>query len=255
MVKMNNDWLIHFKGYEEQAKRFDDLVDAVVFKHRQIITPFLNEPEQEVLKKVVGSRCFMKLDGGYPEAEKKRALLCFDESEDQKVDLTLLKAEYAQTYVKLSHRDALGALLNIGLRSDQFGDISVKEGVIYVYTVSEVAQYIIDECRKIGRASIRFKICDQPAVIEKDIRWIQKIVSGNRLDTLVAACCTLSRSKAAALIKGGNVQVNHLLLEDCSALCNNNAVLSIRGYGRFIYKGICKQTKKEHYVIELGLFQ
>lgn len=40
MVKMNNDWLIHFKGYEEQAKRFDDLVDAVVFKHRQIITPF-----------------------------------------------------------------------------------------------------------------------------------------------------------------------------------------------------------------------
>ena len=104
MVKMSNDWLIHFKGYEEQAKRFDDLVDAVVFKHRLIITPFLNEPEQEVLKKVVGSRCFMKLDGGYPEAEKKRALLCVDESEDQKVDLTLLKAEYAQVHFMLFHQ-------------------------------------------------------------------------------------------------------------------------------------------------------
>lgn len=195
------------------------------------------------------------MTAGYPEAEKKRALLCFDESEDQKVDLTLLKAEYAQTYVKLSHRDALGALLNIGLRSDQFGDISVKEGVIYVYTVSEVAQYIIDECRKIGRASIRFKICDQPAVIEKDIRWIQKIVSGNRLDTLVAACCNLSRSKAAALIKGGNVQVNHLLLEDCSALCNNNAVLSTADMDVLSIKVYASRPKKDNYVIELGLFQ
>ena len=252
---MNNDWLIHFKGYEEQAKRFDDLVDAVVFKHRQIVTPFLNEPEQEVLQRVVGHRCFLKFDGGTPNAEKKRALLCFDEEEDQEIDCTLLCAEYPQAYVKLSHRDALGALLNIGLRNDQFGDIFVKDGKIYVFTVSEVAQYIIDECRKIGRASIRFKISDTQVTIEKDIRWFHKIVSGNRLDTLVAACCNLSRSKAGALIKGGNVQVNHILLEDCSALCNNNAVLSIRGYGRFIYKGICKQTKKENYVIELGQFQ
>lgn len=255
MVKMSNDWLIHFKGYEDQAKRFDDLVDAVVYKHRQIITPFLNEPEQVVLKKVVGNRCFLKFDGGYPDAEKKRALLCFDESEDQDIDLTLLLATYAQDYVKLSHRDALGALLNIGLRNDQFGDISVKNGMIYVYAVSEVAQYIIDECRKIGRAVIHFKVSEKPAVIEKDIRWMQKIVSATRLDTLVAACCNCSRSKAAGLIKGGNVQVNHVMLEDCSTLCNNNAVLSIRGYGRFIYKGICKQTKKDNYVIELGVFQ
>ncbi len=251
----SSDWLIHFKGFEEEAKRFDELVDTVVIRHRQIVTPFLNEPMQEVLRKVVGNRCLLRFDGGYEQAEKCRALLYEDEYSMIPIDVVLLKADYAQDYVKLSHRDALGALLNIGLKNDQFGDINVRNGVVSVFVSGEIADYVMMECRKIGRASVRFERSEDLSLMGKDIRYMQKIVSGTRLDTLVAACCNVSRNKAAMLIKGGNVQVNHLVLEDCSALCNNNAVLSIRGYGRFIYKGVCKQTKKENYVVELGVYQ
>ena len=43
----------------------------------------------------------MKLDGGYPEAEKKRALLCFDDSEDQKVDQMCIRDSLYPAFVAL----------------------------------------------------------------------------------------------------------------------------------------------------------
>lgn len=250
----NSEWLKHFKGFEELAKRFDDQIDAVVYRNREIVTPFLNEQEQEVLKKVCGKRCVLTLFGGASACEKKRAWLSIDEP--YALDgITLLKATYASAYATLSHRDCLGALLNCGLRNDQFGDIFLDDNKIYVFVVSEVADYVIASCTKIKRTQVQFRVCEEKIEPEKKMKDSVKIVSSIRLDAIVAAACNLSRSKAAALIQGGNVQVNHLPLEDCSMLCNNNAVLSIRGYGRFLYKGILKQTKKDHYVIEIGIFQ
>ena len=80
------------------------------------------------------------------------------------------------------------------------------------------------------------------------------IVSNHRLDQIVASCINSSRSKAQALIKGGKVSLDHLPLEDCSLLCNNNAVISIRGYGRFVFRGLIKKTKAYHWVAEIGRY-
>lgn len=253
-MRKNNDWLKQFKGYEEQAKRFDGCIETCLKQNREFITPFLNEAECEILIKVVGKRVLLCFDGGYSNAEKKRARLSLEENEEP-FPISLLVAKYHSTYHELSHRDCMGALLNCGLRADQFGDIILENENIYAYVSEEIKEYVKQSVDKIKHAKVVFHESNEAKSFTKNIVVVEKIVSGLRLDTIVASCCNIARSKASDLIRGGYVQVNHLPLEDCSALCNNNAVLSIRGQGRFIFRGVLKKTKKEHYVIELGIFQ
>ena len=248
----SNDWLKHFKGYEEFAKRMDDCVDLVTRTQREYFTPFLNEAECNILTQVVGSRCPLCFEGGHVAAEKRRAKLG---EGDTPFAIVLLHATYASQYHELSFRDCMGALYNCGLRNDQFGDIVLVDESIYVYVNADVMDYIISTVTKIKHAPVAFKASEKQLSVTRKIVTIEKIVSGTRLDILVAACCNLARSKAVDLIKGGFVQVNHLPLEDCSTLCNNNAVLSIRGYGRFVYQGVLKKTKKDNYVIAIGIYQ
>ena len=58
------------------------------------------------------------------------------------------------------------------------------------------------------------------------------------------------RGIAQDLIRDGSVKVNHEILEDSSKLCNNEDTISIRGFGKYIYRGVIKTTKKDRYLIE-----
>ena len=80
-------------------------------------------------------------------------------------------------------------------------------------------------------------------------------MSSLRLDVLVSAFSHLSRAKAQQLIKNGLVKVNHLVLEDCSYLCYNNSVISIRGHGRFLFQDVTKKTKKDNFVITAAKYE
>ena len=61
------------------------------------------------------------------------------------------------------------------------------------------------------------------------------IVASFRLDAFVAAITKLSRNQALLLIRDGKVSLNHRVLEDGSKGINSGDILSIRGYGRYIF--------------------
>ena len=127
--------------------------------------------------------------------------------------------------------------------------------MIYVMVVQAMADVIIHGVDKIKRAKVCFERFDGVVEKQDQIAYRQVIVSNHRLDQIVASWINSSRSKATqALIKGGKVSLDHLPLEDCSLLCNNNAVISIRGYGRFVFRGLIKKTKADHWVAEIGRY-
>ena len=250
MKNSDDSWLVHYKGFEEFAKRYDKLADVVVQRYSVHLTPFLDSAQQRVLQSVVGNRCILRFGGG---SEKKRALLMAMDFEED-FEVCCLRARFHRDFHSITHRDVLGALVNCGMKPDQFGDIIVEDGMIYVMVVQAMADVIIHGVDKIKRAKVCFERFD--GVVEKQyhIEYRQVIVSNHRLDQIVASCINSSRSKAQALIKGGKVSLDHLPLEDCSLLCNNNAVISIRGYGRFVFRGLIKKTKADHWVAEIGRY-
>lgn len=252
MVTMTNNRYQHFRNFEETAKRFDEQIEMALRQYRSILTPFLDENEQEVFRKICGNRCDYKMSGGYENSEKCRILIHCEEDDD--FEIAHLKARLT-SYDHITHRDCLGALLNLGCRKDAFGDIIVEEDAIHVFVSESIAQTIINECTKIRHSKVTFKRCDEEFIKEVKLDWKECVVTSMRLDCIVSAMTHLSRAKSAELIKAGKVQVQHLPLEDCSFLCNNNEVISIRGFGRFFLEGKIKETRKERILIRYAIYK
>ncbi|WP_273400422.1 YlmH/Sll1252 family protein [Traorella massiliensis] len=250
MGTTNKNWLVHFKGNEALALRFDDQIESHLRTGRRILTPFLDETQQEILRKVAGNRVTLSFSGGYENAERKRALI----GETDDFEIVQLRAKLS-SYERITHSDCMGALYNCGCKNDHFGDILVNEKEVVVFVCQSIAEYVKDNCTQIKRSRVSFH--EDEHIVEKkvNIEKFHKIVTTLRLDSLVSACTNLSRAKAQNLVRAKYVKVNHICLEDCAYLCNNGSILSIRGYGRFLFEGVVKETKNQKYVVSLGKYK
>lgn len=246
--------LEHYRGNEQFVARILDLADQSERQYRCIITPFLTPQEQHIATSVIGKQLFTKLEGGYANAEMKRLAIAPFEIEDS-FDIVCLRSNYRMQERSLCHRDVLGALYHLGIERNQFGDLLVDEQQISIFLRAELSEYVIAELHKIHRYTVRFAPYEGEISHEVKLAWSQRTVASPRLDCIVAACIHASRSKAEALIRAKLVKLNHLPLEDCKVLCNNNCTVSIRGYGRFIVKILDRVSKKGRIVIEIGTYQ
>lgn len=243
---------MHFKGYEEFVSRILDLEDKAKRYRKVIFTPFLSVKEQDIVKKVVQG-CFLYEDGGYAQCESKR--MAFSIYEEEVVfPIVCLSDEFDLKYHKITHRDVLGALMNLGIERNVIGDIIVSDHRIIIYAESEMQEYLVSHLTQIKRCSILLKPYEEEVEKVNRIEYHERVVSSLRVDAIVAAICHLSREKAKGLIKGGKVKVNQVVLEDYDYLCNNNSTISIRGYGRFIICDLQKKTKKDRLLIQIGKY-
>lgn len=247
------EYLQHYRGYENLVKRTEDLIHQLR-RGRNTSSFFLTPDEQEIVESICGNQIEYRKDGGYPDAQSVRYE--FIDNPYEVTELTQqLKASYDSRYGELSHRDVLGAIMNLGLRRDQFGDMLVDDKCIYIFTVPEIADYVIDELRKIGRYSLVFEYNDDEIKHTAKMSIETKIITNMRLDSIVASCANISRTKAQQLIKSGLVKVDYKVLEESSELCNNGNTISIRGHGRFLLMDTKSKTKKDRLVIEIAKYE
>ena len=80
------------------------------------------------------------------------------------------------------------------------------------------------------------------------------VVSSERLDVLVSAIYNMSRSKAQILFNQEKVFVNGAV-KSGSFVAKVGDKISVRGYGRFIYNGVLRRTKKDRCVIEALIYK
>lgn len=245
----------HFRGNEAFVKRIYDMIDLMERRQRAIITPFFTPLEGKIAEAIMGKRIQYQKDGGYENAERCRYAIIPYEDEVYDLKVTGLKATYNTQFSKLTHRDILGAFMNQGIERETIGDIVVQDGTIYLYVDRDIEQYITCNLKKIKRCNVNFTLSNDRIVHQQAIIETTEIVSSLRLDAIVSALIHASRGKAQDMIRGGLVKVNHVVLEQNAALCNNNSAISIRGYGRFQFFEVVKMTKKDHCVIRIGRYQ
>lgn len=246
-MKINDLFLEHYKGNESFVARVQDWIDQSERYHKPIITPFLNETECALVEKICGKQTPYRMDGGYPNATLKRVVFF---SEDDFSLVVCLCATFNTKFETIGHRDVLGALMNIGIERNQLGDLWVNDNMIVCYTSQKQADYIIQNCTKIKRSNIEFKVSDRhyEQIVKKE--RFTTTISSERLDNVVSAMIQKSRSIAQEYIVSQKVRVNHETLEETSKLCNNGDTISIRGVGKFIYLGKLKTTRKDRILIE-----
>ena len=161
--------------------------------------------------------------------------------------ISIIKVEpQSQKYAdRLTHRDFLGALLNLGIERHTLGDIVIIDNVGYIFALESIAPYIADSLIKVRRTDVSVSIITElpeGELYRTERKTVQ--ISSERLDAVIARVYSLSREDAQALFKKRLVFADGREIDSTSYAPKENEKISVRGHGRFIYIGRQSLSKK-----------
>ena len=229
---------------------------------RDIVTfsDFLNLNELNILHTIPKDELHTRYVtfGGYDYSERQMVAflpdaLCYD----YEYPISVMKVSPLQKKFsdKLSHRDYLGAILNLGVERCKIGDILVEENYAIIFVQKTLEDFMLDELKRIKHTSVMATVEDvQDFHYQPTTKEMKGTVSSLRLDSLLALAFTSSRSKLVAFIEGGKVFVNGKLITSNGYQIKENDIISVRGLGRFRYMETISQTKKGRYYVTLELY-
>jgi RNA-binding protein YlmH len=244
-------------------KRLSDLANTADRRGICVFSDFLNLNEQNLLLSIKHELPRIKYFayGGFIEAERKVLCFCGDEGIESLEEVTLpitcikiipLNQKFSD---QLTHRDFLGAVLNLGIDRSKIGDILIDDNEGYLFCITSISEYISEQLVKIKHTQVSTSIIDKKDFMyQPKFQVITGTVSSVRLDSILSVAFHSSRSGLTGLIEGGKVFVNSKVVLSNSYSLKENDVVSVRGYGKFIYTGTTYQTKKGRYSVKLLLY-
>lgn len=217
--------------------------------------------EQHIPKEIQDSR--VVLYGGYKDAE--RCIICFlpeilyEENETDSFPIVCIKIEPANKKFcgELTHRDYLGTVMGLGIEREQIGDIVIKkEGsdrntyyVGYVFCKKFISDLILG-IERIKNTTVKTGIAaGDDLQWHQDYKEITGSVSSFRMDTVVSVALRTSRAKCLNIIREGKVYLNGRCCTENAKKINNNDIITVRGYGKFLIELSESRTKKGNYYI------
>ena len=227
--------------------------------NRGIVTfsDFLNLNELNILH-TTPKNMFLsqyKTYGGYDLSERQMAAFLPDalyydyEYPVRIIEIRPLNKRFAE---ELTHRDYLGAVMNLGIERCKLGDIIVEEGRALLFVKEEMAEYIAEHLTQIRHTSVATTFTAEfNSDYEPDYEELKGTVPSIRLDTVLSIAYPLSRSKLTALIEGARVFVKGKLVTSNGSRLKENDMISVRKMGRIAYMGILSETKKGRYMISV----
>lgn len=163
---------------------------------------------------------------------------------------------YPKFAEKLSHRDVLGSIMNLGVERAKLGDIIMGKDACYLFCEENMASYFIENLEKIRHTLVKVSCVDVSEVaFEQKYEEKNGIITSNRIDSVIACVYQLSRSKASELIRAEKVFVNGKAILSNTYCCKENEIVSVRGMGRFVYEGECGETQKGRLRIRYKLYE
>jgi len=247
---------------EEQLlqKRLIEL--SKISYQREIVTfsDFLNLNELNILHTTPKNMFYSQYEtfGGYEFSERQMVAFLPDALCYEKIyPISLLKIEPLQKKFaeKLSHRDYLGSILNLGIERSKIGDILVEDDCAYIFVHKSLEKFMLEEVTRIRHTAVTLYVLDDiDFKYTPNFKEIKGTVSSLRLDSLLSLAFSSSRSKLVDYIENGKVFVNGKLITSNGYQIKENDIVSVRGLGRFQYIQTLSQTKKGRYYVTINLY-
>ena len=241
------------KNEEYLIRRFEDLFRRSYGTGTWMFTDFLSAGDAALVYRVAGET-EVSLFGGAEGCE--RVMIRFGNAEEFGYEIPfpirILKVAPLQKKFadELTHRDFLGALMNLGIERDVLGDIVVKTDHAYVFAAEKIADFITENLFRIKHTSVTVTVIqDVPEDVAPTLERVEVIVPSLRLDGIVAKLYHLSRQQAKDLFTGGLVLVNGRLCMNPAGAVKENDILSVRGHGKFAFRRFDHETKKGNRVV------
>ena len=250
------------KELQQLKKRFMELGEKSYQQTMYTFTGFLGLSEQEVFLQTAQTMKHVPFTmwGGTEECERKMARFGSEEElgYEEKfpircISICPLLEKFADD---LSHRDFLGALMNLGIDRSTLGDIYVKGKSGYLFCTEAIAGFIVENLDKVKHTNIKCSILEElPDIAVKEAVEEEHLASSERIDGIIAKLYHLSRNKSMDLFRTGKIYVNGRLNENNSYNLKPGDAVSVRGHGKFTYEGISQETRKGKYRIKVKIFR
>lgn len=206
-------------------------------------TLFLDKKEQKQIQRILKKKQY-QIFIPYEDADK---VILYKESLP---NIVLFKIKCPE---KIRHQDVLGSVLSLGIDSSYIGDIVFYQGSFYIYVLNEISTFLKNNWINIAKYKIKL-IEEDLSVLQnykKEYEELEIQVSSLRVDNVLSSLCNLSRKQISEKIKNKEVFVNEEILTKNVYFLKENDTFSIRKYGKFKYKNIKKETKKQKLIIEV----
>jgi len=196
--------------------------------------------------------------GGYAQAERQMAAFLPDAlylCEEKPaypfcmLSVTPLQRKFAE---ELSHRDYLGAILHLGIERSKIGDILVEEKGAFLFAHTSLEAFLVTELTRIRHTTMMVESVQRESfVYTPHFEEIRGTIASVRLDSLLSLVFSSSRSQLTGLIEGGKVFVNGRLITSNGYKLKEEDIISVRGKGKFQYKGVLHTTKKNRLLVSV----
>ena len=146
--------------------------------------------------------------------------------------------------------------MNLGIDRSTVGDIFIQGKNAYLFCTDKIAPFIIENLNKVKHTHVRCAVENADVCIPaKEPETIKYTVSSERADAVAAKIYQLSRNRSLLLFREKKVYVNGRINENNSYILKKGDMISVRGYGRFIYYGCEYETKKGKLSVLAGVYK
>lgn len=247
-------------GDDLLARHFADLAAACYEKGIYTYTDFLGLAEYDLFLRTARDLCYVPYTvfGGAEGCE--RVMVRFGDEESlgygeefpvATLAITPLSPKFAEP---LTHRDCLGALLNLGIKRECLGDIVLREEGILFFCTEKIAPYLCENLTRVRHTDVRLSFCPPPAVVYQKTEEVRLSVASLRADGVIAHAYSLSRADAADLFAARRVFIDGRLTDGGSTELREGDLVTVRGLGRFRFRATVGTSKKGKTVVAIEKF-
>lgn len=232
------------KWQEHFTRKLDEVEGKSTFT-----TAFLDPRQFELAEAALRGRSDLAYSvyGGFPEAERKVLHIYPAQQQGSLPPVKAVLVKWSQSKEKPGHRDLLGAVLALGLKRDQVGDIAmIDDFQAAIMVLTGKAEFVSSSLDQVGRLPVDCSVEDPDRLnlAQKDGKEVRGTVASLRVDSLLSLGFGLSRSRVVRLIKGGLVVVNWRAITSPSLQVKEGDQISLRGRGRIVVEQVEGETRK-----------
>lgn len=242
-------------------KRFRELADKAYGHNIYTFTGFLGMSELSDFYSMERELSFVPWEvfGGKEDCERMMVRFgneeLFGYTEEFPIICLKIRPLMQKFADKLSHRDFLGALMNLGIERDTLGDIILKENEGYLFCTKTIAPYLCENLTRIKHTPV---FCQEstevPTGQDEDLQEMKIQVASLRIDGMIAKVYHLSRGESVEQFRQKKIFVNGRLCENNSHLLKEGDTVTVRGYGKFIFAGAHGISKKGKINVEVHCY-
>lgn len=246
------------KDIQQLKNRLIELADKAYSRNIYTYTPFLGLAEQQAYYAVEREVAYavVRMEGGAPLCERKIIRFGDPGYEEEfpivRVEILPKTPKFAEN---LTHRDFLGAVMNLGIERDVVGDFFVREKGALLFCHENIADYIVENLDRVKHTNVICKRAEGEIALENvSPERISVTVASPRADGVISKVYSLSREESRELFNNGRVFINGIQTQNLSCQLKEGDAVTVRGFGKFIFYGQTGVSKKGKDRVEVGVF-